>query len=582
MNKRFPLKKMSTPMQTVTPLVAALLLTFAPLAAQAAGPVVPDAGAILQQIQPSMPPLPSASATGLTIEQADGSKLPPSAPFLVQSIQIVGNTRVDTPTLLALVADAQGQMLTLPQLGELAARITAYYQSQGYPLARAIIPAQTIALGVVHIEVIEARYGKVSLDNTSLVNSDLLQATLAPLQSEQAIGQAEMDHALLLLSDIAGVVVNATLKPGEAVGTSDLLVETTPGPVISGNAVLDGYGNRYTGRERIGGTLSVNNPLHHGDTLSVSGLSSGSGMNYGRLAYESLLNGQGTRLGGAYSALDYTLGAPLAALNAHGTAQVSSLWAKHPLLRSRDFNLYGQIQYDELQLRDHVDASSIRTDRRLENWTLSLTGDARDALGAGGINTWSLGWTAGRAGFDDNAAQLADAATAKTQGNFSKWNASLARLQALGAQDTVYLAFSGQWSNTNLDSSQKMSVGGPYTVRAYDMGAVSGDSGYFVSAEYRHDLGQAGGGHWLALAFIDSANVTVNHNTWATGENSAALSGAGVGPAPTSGAPRRMSPHRSAPPQLWWAAPTPRGPGWKLVDDSERTFNAIYLIATHA
>jgi hemolysin activation/secretion protein len=520
---------MSTPMQTVTPLVAALLLTFAPLAAQAAGPVVPDAGAILQQIQPSMPPLPSASATGLTIEQADGSKLPPSAPFLVQSIQIVGNTRVDTPTLLALVADAQGQMLTLPQLGELAARITAYYQSQGYPLARAIIPAQTIALGVVHIEVIEARYGKVSLDNTSLVNSDLLQATLAPLQSEQAIGQAEMDHALLLLSDIAGVVVNATLKPGEAVGTSDLLVETTPGPVISGNAVLDGYGNRYTGRERIGGTLSVNNPLHHGDTLSVSGLSSGSGMNYGRLAYESLLNGQGTRLGGAYSALDYTLGAPLAALNAHGTAQVSSLWAKHPLLRSRDFNLYGQIQYDELQLRDHVDASSIRTDRRLENWTLSLTGDARDALGAGGINTWSLGWTAGRAGFDDNAAQLADAATAKTQGNFSKWNASLARLQALGAQDTVYLAFSGQWSNTNLDSSQKMSVGGPYTVRAYDMGAVSGDSGYFVSAEYRHDLGQAGGGHWLALAFIDSANVTVNHNTWATGENSAALSGAGVG-----------------------------------------------------
>lgn len=516
-------------MQTVTRLVAAVLLTIAPLATLAADPGIPDAGAILQQIQPSMPPSPSASGTGLTIEQTDSSKLPPSAPFLVQSIQIVGNMLVDTPTLMALVADAQDQMLTLPQLGELAARITAYYQSKGYPLARAIIPAQTIALGVVRIEVIEARYGKVGLDNRSRVNSDLLRATLLPLQSGQAIGQPEMDHALLLLSDIAGVVVNATLKPGEAVGTSDLLVETTPGSVISGNVVLDGYGNRYTGRERIGGTLNVNNPLHHGDTLSVSGLSSGSGMNYGRLAYESLLNGLGTRLGGAYSALDYTLGAPLAALNAHGTAQVSSLWAKHPLLRSRDFNLYGQIQYDGLQLRDHVDASSIRTDRRLENWTLSLTGDARDALGAGGVSTWSLGGTAGRVSFDDNAAQLADAATAKTQGYFSKWNASLARLQALGAQDTVYIAFSGQWSNTNMDASQKMSVGGPYSVRAYDMGAVSGDSGYVVSAEYRHDLSQARGGQWQAMAFIDSANVTVNHNTWTTGENSATLSGAGVG-----------------------------------------------------
>ena len=204
---------MSTPIQAGTPLVAALLLTFAPLAAQAAGPVVPDAGAILQQIQPSMPPLPSASATGVTIEGRGGSRRRPGAPVCGQGGRMVGHAGLDTPTRRALVADAQGLMHPLPQVGEWAARITAYYQSQGYPLARAIIPAQTIALGVVHIEVIEARYGKVSLDNTSLVNSDLLQATLAPLQSEQAIGQAEMDHALLLLSDIACVVVSATLKP---------------------------------------------------------------------------------------------------------------------------------------------------------------------------------------------------------------------------------------------------------------------------------------------------------------------------------------------------------------------------------
>lgn len=507
----------------------AALLAFAPLATLAADPGIPDAGSILQQIQPSVPPLPSTSGTGLTIKQGDDSKLPPSAPFLIQSIQIVGNTLFDTSILLELVADARGQMLTLPQLGELVARITAYYQSKGYPLSRAIIPAQTIDLGVVRIEVLEARYGKVSLDNTSRVNSDLLQATLTPLQSGQAIGQVEMDHALLLLSDITGVVVNATLKPGEAVGTSDFLVETTPRPAISGHVVLDGYGNRYTGRARIGGTLNVNNPLHHGDTLSVSGLSSGSGMRYGRLAYESLLNGQGTRLGGAYSALNYTLGDPLAALNAHGAAKVASLWAKHPLIRSRDLNLYGQIQYDGLQLRDRVDASAIRMDRSLANWTLNLTGDARDTFGAGGINTWSLGLTKGRVGFDDNAAELADAATARTHGNFSKWNANLARLQALGARDTVYIAVSGQWSNTNLDASQKMSVGGPYTVRAYDMGAASGDSGYVVSAEYRHDLSQARGGQWQVVAFIDSANVTVNRNTWTTGENSASLSGAGVG-----------------------------------------------------
>jgi hemolysin activation/secretion protein len=414
-------------------------------------------------------------------------------------------------------------------LGELAARITAYYQARGYPLARAIIPAQTIARGTVRMEVIEARYGKVSLDNSSRAPSDLLQATLAPLQSGHAIAQAAMDHALLLLSDMAGVLVSATLKPGEAVGSSDLLVETTPGQFVSGNAVLDGYGSRYTGRERIGATLNVNNPLNHGDSLSLSGLSAGDGMNYARIAYESLLNGQGARLGGAYSALDYRLGAPLTALLAHGTAQVSSVWVKQPLQRSRDANVYGQLQYDALQLRDHVDASTIRTDRSLENWTLSVSGDASDARGASGSTTWSLGWTAGRVGFDDHAAQLTDAATARTEGTFSKWNASLARLQGLGSANALYVALSGQWSDNNLDSSHKMSMGGPNTVRAYDMGAVSGDSGYFFSAEYRHDLGQAGGGQWQALVFVDSAQVMVNHTTWTAGDNSAGLSGAGFG-----------------------------------------------------
>jgi hemolysin activation/secretion protein len=223
------------------------------------------------------------------------------------------------------------------------------------------------------------------------------------------------------------------------------------------------------------------------------------------------------------------LGAPLTALLAHGTAQVSSVWVKQPLQRSRDANVYGQLQYDALQLRDHVDASTIRTDRSLENWTLSVSGDASDARGASGSTTWSLGWTAGRVGFDDHAAQLTDAATARTEGTFSKWNASLARLQGLGSANALYVALSGQWSDNNLDSSHKMSMGGPNTVRAYDMGAVSGDSGYFFSAEYRHDLGQAGGGQWQALVFVDSAQVMVNHTTWTAGDNSAGLSGAGFG-----------------------------------------------------
>jgi len=523
------MKPDTRPHPTVKHLLAALLVAFFPLATQAAEPAAPNAGSILQEIKPMAPQPPSSVGTGLTIERAGSAKMPPSAPFLVKTIRITGNENIDSVTLHALVADGEGKSLNLIQLGKLVARITDYYRSHGYPLARAVIPAQTIQDGVLVIEIIEARYGIIRLGNDSRVNTPLLEKTLSPLQSGQAIGQAEMDSALLLLSDIPGITVNATLKPGEAVGTSDLAVNAAAGPALAGNVTLDNYGNQYTGRVRLGGTVNFVNPLRHGDVLSMSGLSSGEELNYGRVAYEWLLSGKGTRLGASYSSLRYVLGGSLSNLNSQGTAEVGSLWAKHPMVRQQDINLYGKIQYDQMALRDHIDLTDLRTDRSLRTWTLSLAGDERDALLAGGVTTWNATLTSGHVRMNDVAAQLADAATARTEGGFSKWNLSFARLQALNPENTVYLAFSGQWANDNLDSSQKIIAGGPYTVRAYDMGSISGDSGYLGTAEFRRNLGSAWKGQWQAVAFVDSAHITVNQTTWITGENSATLSGVGVG-----------------------------------------------------
>jgi hemolysin activation/secretion protein len=219
----------------------------------------------------------------------------------------------------------------------------------------------------------------------------------------------------------------------------------------------------------------------------------------------------------------------LAPLDGHGIADVESLWLKHPFVRTQDFNIYGQIQYDHKHLNDDIDASDIHTDRHLDDFTASVAGDLRDSLLSGGVNTWSLGWTSGRLNFDNAAAQLADSTTARTQGGFSIWNATFSRLQHVSAGDALYLTLTGQWSNSNLDPAEKMVAGGPFTVRAYDIGALSGDTGVLASAEFRHDLRLLWSGQLQAIAFADSEHVTINHNVWAPGPNSATLSGAGLG-----------------------------------------------------
>ncbi|MFS2035880.1 ShlB/FhaC/HecB family hemolysin secretion/activation protein [Polaromonas sp. CT11-55] len=512
---------------------AVLLLAAAPfLTAQAADPLPVDIGTILQQVQPSQPFAPRPRGEAPTLNNQENAPAPPVRPPVsvdVKSIQILGNTLVETDTLHGLVADAEGKTLTLDQLDEMATRISRYYRGRGQSFARAVVPAQVIQSGIVRFLVIEARYGKVGIDNQTRVNDLLLQATAAPLQGGQPVEQALLDRSLLLMSDIPGVMVQATLRPGEGLGNSDLVIQATPGPGTSGSLVLDDYGNSYTGRGRLGGTVFFNNPLRRGDVLGVSGLSSGAGVNYGRVSYESLLNGQGTRGGAAYSMLNYKIGGSLQELGANGSAETESLWGRHPLLRSQSANVYGQVQYDNLQLRERIDMAGMKTDRHLGSWTSSLSGDWRDTVLSGGINTWSLAWTRGRVGFDVAEAQLSDAASARTEGWFSKTNLNFSRLQRWGDRGSLYVSWAGQWANTNLDSSQKMSVGGPYSVRAYDVSALSGDAGYRASIEVRYDLGSAGGGRLQALAFWDGAYLKVNQRPWTAGTNTATFSGAGIG-----------------------------------------------------
>lgn len=514
-----------------SPVMATLLLAFIPFAVQASPPVLPGAGTILQQMQPQTPPAPILNRPGLNIESnsSNTEKADTSVKFLVNHIDIIGNTLFDSETLHALVADVEGKETTLGELNSRISHISDYYHNHGYPLVQAILPQQSVQAGVVKIQIIEARYGKIKLDNSSKINSAIIQSMLAPLQSGSAISDKKLDFSLLLLSDIPGVNVNATLSPGADVGTSDLLVSVTPSPLAVGNIIFDNYGNKYTGRARIGGTVNIINPLHHGDVFSANVLSSGKGMNYGRISYEGLINSRGTRIGTSYSALRYVLGKTFKALDAHGTARVASVWIKHPLFRTRDFNLYGQAQYDQLQLRDHIDTTTVQTDRHLDNWTATVNGDLRDHLLSGGLNTWSLSWTAGQVKFDNAAAHVSDLETARTDGGFSKINLNMSRLQTISGNNTAYLSFAGQMSDSNLDSSQKLSAGGVYTVRAYDMATLSADTGYIASIELRHDLGQIANGQWQAVAFIDNAHLTVNKATWISGTNTATLNGLGAG-----------------------------------------------------
>lgn len=506
-------------------MTAALLVSAAAAPAQST-----SAGGQLQQIPPT--PVIPRTTPDFKIEppavQRDTG--PAGAPIRVKALRVTGATLFDEQTLLAAGAFTPGSALNLTDLRAIAARISAYYHQRGYFLAQAYLPVQEIEAGSVTIAVIEGRYGKIDLKNGTNLSNGVAYGVLRGLDGGDIVAGAPLERRLLLLSDLPGIKVKSTLVPGAAVGTSDLIVDLTPGRRITGNVEADNAGNRYTGAYRLGGTVNVNNPAGIGDQLSLRVLASIGGLAYGRAAYQAPIGN--LTLGVAYAHIRYQLGREFERLDADGSADIATLYASYPLIRSRDANLYALAALEAKWFEDRVGLVSSRSNKKSRVATLGFSGDSHDSFGGGGSTNVSGGWTFGELDIQSLLERAADALTARRNGAFNKLEFGAARLQTVSGPLALYGAIRGQLAFDNLDTSEQMELGGAYAVRAYPEGEAYGDQGYVATAEARLALSQLFGGFpgtLQAIAFIDVGTVKFAHRPWFAGNNAAHRSGIGGG-----------------------------------------------------
>lgn len=461
---------------------------------------------------------------------ATASPLDAGPGFTVGALRISGATRFTEAELLAVADFRPGATLTLGDLRGMAARITDHYNRRGYFVAQAYVPAQSLAGASVTIAVVEGRYGKISLNNTSRVASGVARSRLDGLAAGDIVANEPLERRLLLLSDLPGTVVKTTLMPGEAVGTSDLVVDLLPGRRVFGSVEADNAGNRYTGYFRVGGQVSLANPLGIGDVVSVRGLVSDRGLTYFRGAYQAPLLG-GT-IGVAYARLDYRLHREFESLGAHGSADIASVYASYPLVRSYNGNLNAVVGLDYKMFNDKVDSVGASSNKHSTVGFGGFSGDWRDRLGGGGSTFFSAIVSTGSLDIRTPVIRDLDARTLRTNGGFTKLNLAAGRLQTLSGPLSLYVAARGQVASKNLDISEKMELGGVDGVRAYPEGEAFGDQGYIATAELRltlEALSRHIPGDVQLIGFIDNGGITYNRNRYAAGLNHANLTGAGAG-----------------------------------------------------
>lgn len=461
-------------------LVVAGLLLLPVSAVLAVDP--PSAGAVKdpfkqQPLQAPKGDLPAPVAP----EKADKVEPPKSDKRIeVKKFKISGNTLFETEVLLKQIGELIGKQLTLDEIYAAADILTDFYRSRGYSLANVVVPAQRVSFGIIELQVIEGRISNVAFAGNKKYSNEFLKQYLDEDRLGKAVSLDSLERELLLVNDLPGLTSRAVIRPGQELGSSEILLTSKEKP-YSGRVSVNNYGREEVGQWRVEGEFSFLNPLGIGDQLSVGITKAESGLlDFFNLAYSIPVGSKGGRLGLTAAFIDYEVGEEFRVLDIEGINRSYQLTYSHPYKRSRKQNIL-------------LGASILHNESRTSTLDVTTTNTEISLLEVSALLNHV---------HDDNAVTTASAAFATNfrdndggddTGVETKLTLDIAHLRPIVDKWSLFARASAVLATDELPDTQKFSIGGQGSVRGFPSSEIRGDEGIQATLELRRSfiLGEA-------------------------------------------------------------------------------------------
>jgi hemolysin activation/secretion protein len=439
---------------------------------------------------------------------------------------------------------------TVNQLQKIAGGVATAYRAKGYVLSQSFIPAQDVHNGEVHVQVLEGRLGAIRVEGNKRFSAKTLAG---PFSSDlhQAVNQDDVEARLLRLSDYAGLSVFGVFTPGRDVGDSDLVLKVQREKALDFELGGDNYGSIYSGEYRGHAGLAWNSPFGAGDRLSLSFLKASS---------SSVAKGADTKyysgdyrlpVGGGRGALtlavnnnDYAVGGPLAGLFS-GRGRVGTAGFEWETSRSRLGRSYFYVHADtkkgEFTTSSGTSAGDIVAEEKLTDGEVGFVLDRSDRSGKG---RWNVS-VALLHGSNSVEAQVPPDPTKpqpirpESDSSYTVGRIGIERMQSVTRFSTLRLKLGAQVTSNVLPTLEESALGGPNTVRAYDVANFVGDKSatgtleYFIGAPGFAAKPGPGGQPWgqtfQFVLFGDYGRGWVNGTGTSGVSSERDLKGAGVG-----------------------------------------------------
>lgn len=524
--------------------------------------VVPlmGAGALQAQVAPApaAPPIRTPTVVPPASELAPTVSVPESTPRLPERAaprelgKPENDVRVDVTryavdddapaalraALPRITAAFTGLQRSFEDLAEAAVEVTRFLQRDlGDYLGYAYLPEQSPQDGVIRIAVLEGRLDRVVLNwpDGLAVKREVVEGYLARLVPGSVLKVRDVERVVFLVNDLRGMTAKFEVKAGSQPGTASLVVTPSAEKVWSGKVEGDINGTQPLGRYRLSGLVQMNSPFGRGDGFTGNVLASTTGgLAFALLGYNTPLGSDGIKVGTSLSAVHYQLDKSTFPLDLNGSASTFNIYGLYPLVRSRNLNLFTLISAEHKEYEDRQSQVDGVSRKSVDTVALGATGDFRDSLLGGGVNTYDASLVSGSVRYPGGRNPALD-----DDPNFIKLTLAYSRLQDLVTNRAlVYFSLRSQLVQKNLDTTEQFRLGGPDGVRAFSSGDGTGDLGAVTSLELRllppEDWFGRVAREMVFSAFVDGGYLQYRYrprvNVGAAAiKNTAVLSGAGFG-----------------------------------------------------
>ncbi len=418
--------------------------------------------------------------------------------FRIREINLSQNKIIPKIVEKSFTDEYLNQCLTINRIIKLRKKLASYLVDKGYVTSRVVIPRQSLQSGVLNIEVIESGLEKIQFNEEKFFDKTQRVMAFGFNEEEEILNLRKIEQGIEQINRLPSNRATIKILPGSRDKTSIISIENKPQRRTRLSVGHDNNGSKTTGQSRQTIGLSQDNLLWLNDTLSLSRTGNSLDDDRKQGGSNSFSSNFSVPFGWYNLTLSYSNSAYRFWTNTQvprkssGYTSTKAVNLERVLIKEKAFKISSSIGLTERYNRSFQDEQLLEVQsRKASIGSISFPGTFFLADGSLYVKpTYSKGLKIldakkGPIGLAGQGAVYPQFDLLRFYTNYSK------RFQVAQMPLAYNLTFDSQISKQHLYGIDQFYVGGAYSVRGFQQGSISGDSGYSLKNEFTFNVGQS-------------------------------------------------------------------------------------------